>query len=160
MYKCDFRVQDETETRGLIPYTWFQFVLWQTSSCSIQLTRSEHHSTRVFHRWNMVRKHSPRRYRPGGPFGHFRHFQCKSVYLTFFLAFATSKNAFQKILRNMPSIIFLDLSESALHFSAEECGNLLRRLFFGNFSVQKIYVDRKQQQMRPKIRIAESSDAE
>ena len=42
----------------------------------------------------LLRKHSPRRYRPGRPFGQFRHFQRKSVYLSFFLAFATSKNAF------------------------------------------------------------------
>ena len=55
----------------------------------------------------------------------------------FFLAFATSKNAFQKILGNTPSIIFLDLSESELNFSVEKCGNLKRRLFFENFSVQK-----------------------
>ena len=41
---------------------------------------------------------------------------------------------------NTPSITFLDQSESELKFSVEKCGNLKRRLFFGNFSVQKIYV--------------------
>ena len=95
---------------------------------------------------------------PAGPFGQFRLFHRKSVFFFFGICDVekcVSENSGKHALDH-----FSWSFRSALHFSAQICGNLSRRLFFGKFHCFKNFICRNEQVRREKMRISESSGAE
>ena len=74
----------------------------------------------------MVRKHSPRRGRPEGPFGQFRRFQRKLVNFRFFGLLEVGKSSFGAISRETPIQNYLFPFHNASNFKIhpqDDCPN-------------------------------------
>ena len=95
----------------------------------------------------VVRKHSPGRSPQSCPSGDFSTFSAEMVQMIF-RRFAQSRIAFSEKLRNMPSIIFSDLLESALNLEICSIHKVFRERCLRKKNVQKVYVLREQREIK------------
>ena len=96
----------------------------------------------------MVRKHSPRRYRLGGPKGPLSTFQREVGPRGVFETFERSKNASLEKVSADADIISFDLFESGLVFSESYIHDLSRDVFLSEKNVQKIYVPQQRSETK------------
>ena len=108
----------------------------------------------------LIRKHSSKTSPRRSPSGSFPLSTQIGVF-DFFLAFATSKNPFEKIQGNTPLIIFLIFQNLHFIFLQRCVATCYGHSFSENFAFKKFCSSKNAstEQTRPKIRISESSDA-